>query len=116
MIKSVYKYALIALVITTFACNQNNNLKPNPFFDRKKMSDILTDIQIAEAGINQEGLITDSLNKSMLWHYDFVFKKHGINEKQFTDNYDFYLQEPADLDSVYTDVLNNLTQMRLEKK
>jgi len=116
MIKSVYKYALIALVITTIGCNQNNNLKPDPFFDRKKMGDILTDIQIMEAGVNQIGLITDSLNKSMLWHYDFVYKKHNITEKQFTENYDFYLQEPADLDSVYVDVLNNLAKMRLEKK
>ncbi|MFA9212670.1 MAG: DUF4296 domain-containing protein [Candidatus Methylacidiphilales bacterium] len=116
MIKSVYKYALIALVITTIGCNQNNNLKPDPFFDRKKMGDILTDIQIMEAGVNQIGLITDSLNKSMLWHYDFVYKKHNITEKQFTENYDFYLQEPADLDSIYVDVLNNLAKMRLEKK
>ncbi|MBJ7427961.1 MAG: DUF4296 domain-containing protein [Bacteroidia bacterium] len=116
MIKSVYKYALIALVITTIGCNQNNNLKPDPFFDRKKMGDILTDIQIMEAGVNQIGLITDSLNKSMLWHYDFVYKKHNITEKQFTENYDFYLQEPAELDSVYVDVLNNLAKMRLEKK
>lgn len=116
MIKSVYKYALIALVITTIGCNQNNNLKPDPFFDRKKMSDILTDIQIAEAGVNQIGLISDSLNKSMLWHYDFVYKKHSVTEKQFVENYDFYLQEPADLDSVYADVLNNLAKMRLDKK
>lgn len=116
MIKSVYKYALIALVITTIGCSQNNNLKPDPFFDRKKMSDILTDIQIAEAGVNQIGLISDSLNKSMLWHYDFVYKKHNVTEKQFAENYDFYLQEPADLDSVYADVLNNLAKMRLDKK
>jgi len=38
------------------------------------MSAILTDIQIAEAGVNQIGLITDSLNKSMLWHYDLYLK------------------------------------------
>jgi hypothetical protein len=116
MINSVYKYALIALVITTFGCNQNNNLKPNPFFDRKMMGNLLTDIQIAEAGVNQIGLISDSLSKSMLWHYDFVFKKYNVSEKQFVANYDFYLQEPSDLDSVYADVLNNLTQMRIEKK
>lgn len=115
MIKSLYKYALIALVITTIGCGNKNILKPDPFFDRNKMAAILTDIQIAEAGINQIGLPADSLNKSMLWHYDFVFKKHNVTEKQFVENYDFYLQEPADLDSVYIDVVNNITKLRLNK-
>ena len=46
MINSIYKYALIALVITTIACKTDNSLKPNPFFDRTKMANILTDIQI----------------------------------------------------------------------
>lgn len=103
------------MVITTISCSQKNNLKPDPFFDRKKMADILTDIQIAEAGVYQIGLPTDSLNKSMLWHYDFIFKKNNITENQFIENYNFYLQEPADLDSVYIDVVNNITQLRLNK-
>lgn len=115
MIKSVYKYATIALVITTIACSNNNNLKPNPFFDRKKMGNIMTDIQIAEAGVNQQGFATDSLNKVMNWHYNFIYKKYNITEKDFKNNYDYYLQEPADLDSVYVDVLNNITKIRLEK-
>lgn len=115
MIKSVYKYAIIALVISNFACTQNNNLKPSPFFDRKLMGDIMTDVQIAEAGVSQQGFATDSLNKSMDWHYQFIFKKYQITETQFKNNYDYYLQEPAELDSVYVDVLNNITKMRLNK-
>lgn len=116
MINSVYKYALIALVIFTIACQQDNSLKPNPFFDRNKMAIILTDIQIAEAGINQQGLVMDSLNKSMLWHYEYVYKKHNITEKQFNDNYTYYLEEPVQLDSVYSDVIKNIAELRLKKK
>jgi hypothetical protein len=116
MINSIYKYALIALVITTIACQTDNSLKPNPFFDRTKMANILTDIQIAEAGVNQQGFLIDSLNKSMLWHYEYVYKKNNITEKQFNDNYTYYLEEPQLLDSVYNDVIKNITQLRLEKK
>ncbi|MCF8428883.1 MAG: DUF4296 domain-containing protein [Bacteroidia bacterium] len=116
MINYIYKYALIALVITTVGCQQDDSLKPNPFFDRNKMANILTDIQIAEAGINQQGLVIDSLNKSMLWHYEYVYKKNNITEKQFNDNYTYYLEEPELLDSVYNDVIKNIAKLRIEKK
>lgn len=116
MINSIYKYALIALVITTIACQTDNSLKPTPFFDRTKMATILTDIQIAEAGINQHGLVIDSLNKSMHWHYDYIYKKNQVTEKEFQDNYTYYLEEPNLLDSVYNDVLSNIANLRLNKK
>jgi hypothetical protein len=116
MINSIYKYALIASVFFTIACQQDNSLKPNPFFDRDKMAAILTDIQIVEAGINQQGLVIDSINKSMLWHYEYVYKKHNITEKQFNDNYTYYLEEPIQLDSVYNDVIKNIAKLISDKK
>jgi hypothetical protein len=50
MINSIYKYALIALVITTIACQTDNSLKPNPFFDRNKMANILFNVRHKKHG------------------------------------------------------------------
>ncbi len=114
MIKLFYKYALIALVISISACAQTET-KPNPFFDRKQMAEVLTDVHLAEAKVNALVLSGDTLNKTMLAHYDFIYKKHKINEKEFKDNYTYYLENPVLLDSVYADVLVNLAQMQMAK-
>lgn len=114
MIKLFYKYALIALVISISACAETET-KPSPFFDRKKMGDIITDVQLAEAKVNALVLSGDTLNKTMLAHYDFIYKKHNITEKEFKDNYNYYLENPVLLDSIYGDVLVNFAQMQLAK-
>ncbi|MES2654518.1 MAG: DUF4296 domain-containing protein [Bacteroidota bacterium] len=114
MIKLFYKYALIALVISISACAQTET-KPSPFFDRKQMGDIITDVHLAEAKVNALVLSGDTLNKTMLAHYDFIYKKHNITEKAFKDNYNYYLENPVLLDSVYADVLVNCAQMQLAK-
>jgi hypothetical protein len=114
MIKLFYKYALIALVIATSACQQST-LEPKPFFDRKKMGDILTDIHLAEANVNTFGLSGDSLDKTMLAYYETVYRTNQVTEKDFNANYTYYLEEPALLDSVYADVLSNLAKLQLAK-
>lgn len=115
MIKIVYKYAIIALVFYTTACSYNKQTKPEPFFERKTMADILTDISIAEAGVNQAVVYKDSFDAPLKTYHDFIYKKYNTNQKEFTDNYTYYTQNPILLDSIYNDVLNNLTELRIKK-
>ena len=103
------------MVFFTTACSYNNQTKPNPFFERKKMAEILTDISIAEAGVNQSVVNKDSFEVPLKTYHDFIYKKYSTNQKEFKANYTYYIENPVLLDSVYSDVMNNLTTLRLEK-
>jgi hypothetical protein len=105
---------LLAIIFSLgfFACSHKKNYevkKPDPFLDRQKMAEMLMDIQIFEAGINARRMGSDSTNESMASFYKLVYKKHGVSDSIFRANYNYYLSNPVELDSVYAKTLELLS-------
>lgn len=85
--------------------------KPSDLLNRKEMALILSDIHIAEAGVATTTLYGDSLLQRNMDDYALIFKKNGVDEKQFRSSFTYYLSRPAELDSVYQEVLAKLNHL-----
>ena len=75
------------------------------------MADVLVDIHLAEASADNHGLNAPQVNSLMAAKYDSLFQKHKITFAQFKYSYDYYLDHPAELSEIYTEVVNKLTTM-----
>ncbi len=80
------------------------------------MALIIADIQIAEAGVQLQNLPFDSMNASYAAYYDFVYKKYNIDSIVFENNYQYYLGNPVEMDSVYQEVITILTTLESESR
>ncbi len=90
--------------------------KPNPFFDRQKMAEIIADIQLAESAVQMKNYPFDSMNRAYAGYYDFVFEKHNIDSQSFADNFAYYLANPVEMDSVYQVTITILSTLESKSR
>lgn len=112
-----FKYLLMLSILITLSCNAGKSeiqKAPSDLLNRKQMSAILTDIHLAEARIGSLNVFGDSLIQANLDHYAIVFEKNKSKQEQFRESYYYYLSVPSELDSIYMDVLNNLTILQAQ--
>lgn len=102
---------LFAVLILFAACDQ----KEQPPVNADKMQKILTDLHVAEA---YSAMVSDTLhiarNKnydSLAVYYKDILSHHKVTEDEFIKGIDWYKRRPDLLDSVYVNVLNNLTEI-----
>ena len=76
------------------------------------MAQVITDIHLAEAEANVR-TFPDSSSKEKL-SFDKIFEKHSITKKQYEESLSFYIDNPEILDTVYENVLNELSKMQGE--
>lgn len=108
---------LAIFLFAHIACSSPKKEKvqvPAHVLNRQKMIGLLLDIHIAEATNNlntmeyaPQGQVPDSLT-------DDVLKKHGISFVQYTQSMEFYTRHPQLLDSMYTDVINEISKLQAE--
>lgn len=77
------------------------------------MVNVLTDIHLVKAA-QQMGMVIDSTDTSKFASFNYVWKKHHITENEYEKSLDFYTHNPAILDSIYENVLNNFSKQRAE--
>ncbi len=112
-----FKYLLMLSFLITLSCNAGKSEiveAPADLLNRQQMSTILTDIHVAESKVNALNIFGDSLIQANLDHYAIVFAKNNCSQEQFRSSFSYYLSVPVDLDSIYIDVLNNLTLLEAQ--
>lgn len=86
--------------------------KPSGLISPDKMSLVLEDVLLLESYYQSKygvpGLYKDALDQSI----DKVFKKHGVNRKQFKTSYTYYASHPEDFKSLNTSVMDRLSRER----
>jgi hypothetical protein len=102
----------ILLIVGLMSSCAENEPRPVP---REKMTEIMTDIYLAEV---YSTLVSDStgisVNKnkdSLALYYKSVLSHHGITLDEFSNSLRWYSDHPNELDSVYINVLNELSTM-----
>jgi len=107
---------LFSLVL--FSCyheNQEKVKKPDNLIPVEELTNIITDLQIAE-GIyvnNQVAHIrTGEEYKDSV--YSIIFKHYGITFSDFKENVNYYNTDPELMEKVYDNVLENLNKMQLK--
>lgn len=107
---------IFALAILIFSCGEEKKQLsvPDNILPKEKMAQVITDIHLAEAEANLRTL-PDSSSKDTIG-FQKIFEKDSISKQQYEESLSFYIEHPELLDSVYVQVLNELSKMQAEKE
>ncbi len=87
------------------------NQVPADVLSENKMQDILKDIHLAEGYLSINPSPGDSNLRKAKGFYELIYKKHGVTETDFQKSMDYYCEHPVLLDSVYSKLIINLSEM-----
>ncbi len=90
------KKLILLLIFALNACAGPVD-EPENLIPRSKMSEL-----VAELALNDQLSFLNS-NGNMETQTIYTLKKFGINSRQFTDSYKYYLSKPGALESIYDD-------------
>ena len=100
------------LSILAVACRQQSQ----PHLPPDKMQRLLFDIHLAET--YSMTLHEDSTKRnvernqdSLALFYRSIFKHHQITEKEFDESFDWYKQNPEQLDSIYASMISEMSKL-----
>lgn len=103
---------LFLLIFILSACKEKQvNSKNIYHVDKKKMTELLTDISLAEGNykvVNKYGLFNTKLIDSS---YSFIYKKHNLEKWQVDSSFKFYSNNPELFDKIMEDVVENLDRL-----
>lgn len=95
------------------SCNSLLTSKPSGTLSEEKMIDVLVDIHLTEATLrianDSLARLTDTTNLRI--RFAQVFRKHDINPDDFNNSLDYYIEHIEELDKIYVEVINRLTEM-----
>lgn len=105
----LYLYTLF-LVFTLASCGENEAPIEIPanILPKEKMVQVLTDVHLAEADASLRTL-PDSTSKTPI-SFQKIFDKDSITKQQYEESLAFYVDHPVLLDSIYVQVLNELSK------
>ena len=112
-IKLFFLLALFFLVSSCYNVNEVEVVTPTKMLTKMQMVEILTDMQIIEAGFS----INKNLNNGKELkpeYYSEVFEQHSVTLQQFKENIDYYHASPKVMEDIYELVLANLSKMKSE--
>ena len=78
----------------------------------------MAEMHIAETMARNTTHLGDTNVQTVINYYDFIYKKNNVSEEIFKKSYNYYIQHPLLLDSVYSDIITKLSnnQARLKGK
>jgi len=99
------KYIVLILLGLLFSCNEKVVEKPENLIPEDKMTAILYDISLLNAG--------RIINESILNEYDiepmgYIYTKYGIDSLQFVKSDTYYASIPTAYEAIYTKVKDKL--------
>jgi hypothetical protein len=103
---------LFLFCLLTTSCGNRNKIKiPKDVINQDTMVEVLTDIHLVKAS-QQLGMVIDTADTAKFTSYNYVWKKHHITEGLYNKSMDFYTHNSSVLDSIYENVLNNLSKQK----
>jgi len=110
--KKTFLYLLFLSAL--LACNNNAEISiPDSVISKEKMAEVLLDIHLAEASMNLS-LNPQSIQPKGIQLNVNILKKHGIDKKMFDESFQFYSENPALLNEIYQQVLNDLSKLQAQ--
>ncbi len=107
-------FFLLILFLGVTACSKVNKSEvviPEKLLSKTQMVEILTQIQIAEAGfsINKNKLEANTLKPQS---YNKILEQYSISTKQFKENINYYYDSPVVMEDIYEQVLGKLSKIQ----
>jgi hypothetical protein len=109
--KATMKHLLFIIILLSLSgCGGIKDNKPADLIPEEKMIEILTDIHIADAVVEQKYTtqkpdlpLTNAL-------YTRIYKNYGITAARYKSSYKYYEAHPALMDKIYTQVITELSK------
>jgi len=113
------KYGILMLYWIITACLNNKSKvieTPDNLISIETMANILTDIHIADAGVQRLFLKQDSTEFVIKKYYALIEKKYQVSFETINQSFNYYLSNPALMDSIYTKAIEKLTAMESSER
>jgi len=106
------------IVLFLLGCYHENKVNPDKsetFLSYDKMTEIITDIQLAEGIIVHNRSVRTNMNNEYKDSvYAQIFRHYGITVTIFKENVNYYNSYPEIMENIYEEVLANLSRMQSE--
>lgn len=101
----------ILLILFGFlsSCSESEVSIPGDVLDKNKMTEILSDIHIAQAAITNRAK-KDSVDFSMNDYVQYILSEHKIKSQDFLNSLKFYSDNPEVLSQIYDSVITGLSR------
>jgi hypothetical protein len=111
---------ILCFALLAASCNSILSSKPSGMLNEDKMIDVLVDIHLTEAALRVGNDSLARLNDTTKLRILFaqVYEKHNVDPDDFNTSLDYYLKHIDELDKIYVEVINRLTELdaRLQPK
>ncbi|MFN4811032.1 MAG: DUF4296 domain-containing protein [Bacteroidota bacterium] len=106
-----------ALIMLGLGCKPaNKQSKPKNIIGRDTMVMILADIHLLEASLGIKVFEDRKMNETRNHIKEKIYKKYLVNKIQFRSSYDYYAMQSANIDSIYIDVISEISKQQAEIK
>ncbi len=105
------KFFWIILLIMVACKASEEKARPAHILSQEEMIPVMMDIHLAETMIDFKKLKGTDTSKIMLasW-YQQLFEKYEISDTIFYDSFNYYLENPAELNEIYEALLEELNK------
>lgn len=101
----LYLLSFAALV----GCGQSSEKRPADLLPEQKMVQILADVHIAEARIENRIMYPDTALMIYNKEQQLILDKHGVEPEDFRATYSYYLNNLSQMDRLYEIILDTLS-------
>lgn len=88
--------------------------RPSLFLTEHQMIGLITDISLAEAGINYKRNTNKPIEDFKEPVFSVIFQKHGVTLKVFEENLNWYNKNPERIEKIYDKVLADIEAIKAE--
>ncbi len=106
---------LSILLMLSLSCTHSNNIVPKGIIAPDKMGKVLTDLHLADAVSNQNFPLK-GVSDSIVWKNksfrNLIIRKYNIDTATFNRSFNYYVQRPAEMDSIYARMITDLSRLQ----
>jgi hypothetical protein len=106
-------FVAITLLVLLASCNNETFKTP---ITENKFKEILIDIHLHEARLEQFKQLSDTSFYAMGEGYKKVYEKHNVTEKDFKETFRLYEEHPKQFEKLYEEVVNVLSEQEAKAK
>jgi hypothetical protein len=104
---------ILSIAMLAVSCSSLLSSKPSGTLSEKQMTDVLVDIHLTEATLRiaNDSLARLSDTTELRNRFAQVFKKNDVTPDDFNSSLNYYLEHIEELDKIYVEVINRLTEL-----
>lgn len=101
----------IGILLLLLASCENPDPKPKNMLSDEDMVKVLSELHLVEARADMLSIPQDSLRPLLEKRYDEIFAELDIDTAAFNATFAYYEHNPAQMDSLYQKVVDNLVEL-----